>query len=280
MVTPEPSSVSAVDETGALVGLRGIGVSYDAKETWALHALNMAVAPGERWVVLGPNGCGKSTFVQLITGYLHPTVGDLSILGARLGRGVDWRLLRKRLGVVSAAFAKLVRPELVASDVVMTAKNAALEPWWHDYDDTDRARAESLLAAGGFAYLSERRFGVLSEGERQQVQLARSLMTRPDLLVLDEPAAGLDLGARERLVARIQAIAASPEVSGMVLVTHHVEEIPAGFTHALLLRAGETVAQGPIEETLRSSTVSDAFGVDVALTSDDGRYAARVRITP
>jgi len=278
MNTPGTSQPPTVDEFGALVGLRGIGVSYDAKRSWALRSLTMSVAPGERWVVLGPNGCGKTTLVQLITGYLHPTVGDLSLLGARLGRGVDWRVLRTRLGVVSAAFAKMVRPELLARDVVMTAKYAALEPWWHDYDNDDRDRAESLLAAGGFAYLSERNFGVLSEGERQQVQLARSLMTNPDLLVLDEPAAGLDLGARERLVARISAIASSSSLPAAVLITHHVEEIPPGFTHALLLRAGETVACGPIAETLRSDTVSAAFGVEVRLSFEDDRYAARVRV--
>lgn len=278
MTTPATSQPPTVDEFGALVGLRGIGVSYDAKRSWALRSLTMSVAPGERWVVLGPNGCGKTTLVQLITGYLHPTVGDLSLLGARLGRGVDWRVLRTRLGVVSAAFAKMVRPELLARDVVMTAKYAALEPWWHEYDDDDRDRAESLLSAGGFAYLSERNFGVLSEGERQQVQLARSLMTNPDLLVLDEPAAGLDLGARERLVARISAIASSSSLPAAVLITHHVEEIPPGFTHALLLRGGETVACGPIAETLRSDTVSAAFGVEVRLSVEDDRYAARVRV--
>ena len=273
----QPFPTGTVDEIGALVGLRGVGVSYDAKQTWALRSLSVAVRPGERWVVLGPNGCGKTTLVQLITGYLHPTVGDLTILGARLGHGVDWRVLRQRLGVVSAAFAKIVRPELAARDVVMTAKYAALEPWWHDYDDADRARAESLLAAGGFGYLADRPFGVLSEGERQQVQLARSLMMDPDLLVLDEPAAGLDLGARERLVARIEAVAASASLGAAVLITHHVEEIPPGFTHALLLRAGDTVASGPIEKTLQSSTVSAAFGVDVRLSAHAGRYAARVR---
>ena len=277
-VAPSATASSAVDESGFLVGLRGIGVSYDAKETWALQNLDLVVHPGERWVVLGPNGCGKTTFVQLITGYLHPTVGDLSLLGARLGRGVDWRLLRTRLGVVSAAFAKMVRPELLAADVVMTAKYAALEPWWHEYSEEDRDRAQTLLDAGGFGYLAARPFGVLSEGERQQVQLARSLMTNPDLLVLDEPAAGLDLGARERLVARIAAIAGNADLPGAVLITHHVEEIPPGFTHALLLRAGHTVASGPIEQTLQSSTVSEAFGVDVRLTFDEGRFAARVRI--
>ncbi len=272
-----PAPIQSVDESGALVGLRDIGVSFDAKTTWAIRALSIAVKPGERWVVLGPNGCGKTTLVQLITGYLHPTVGDLSLLGARLGRGVDWRVLRTRLGVVSAAFAKMVRPELSARDVVMTAKYAALEPWWHDYDAADRARAESLLAVGGFSYLADRTFGVLSEGERQQVQLARSLMTNPELLVLDEPAAGLDLGARERLVQRVGSIAASEELAGVVLITHHVEEIPLGFTHALLLRSGDNVASGPIEEALRSETVSDAFGVQVKLSVEDGRFAARVR---
>ena len=282
MDAPETTLSSAispsVDESGSLIGLRGVGVSFDAKQTWALHYLSLAVRPGERWVVLGPNGCGKTTLVQLITGYLHPTVGDLSLLGARLGRGVDWRVLRTRLGVVSAAFAKMVRPELLAADVVMTAKYAALEPWWHEYSQEDRDRALRLLDAGGFAYLATRPFGVLSEGERQQVQLARSLMTNPDLLVLDEPAAGLDLGARERLVTRIAAIAADPALPAAVLITHHVEEIPPGFTHALLLRDGETVASGPIEETLQSSSVSDAFGVDVKLNYDEGRFAARVRI--
>ena len=282
MDAPETTLSSAisppVDESGSLIGLRGVGVSFDAKQTWALHHLSLAVRPGERWVVLGPNGCGKTTLVQLITGYLHPTVGDLSLLGARLGRGVDWRVLRTRLGVVSAAFAKMVRPELLAADVVMTAKYAALEPWWHEYSQEDRDRALRLLDAGGFAYLAARPFGVLSEGERQQVQLARSLMTNPDLLVLDEPAAGLDLGARERLVARIAAIAADPALPAAVLITHHVEEIPPGFTHALLLRDGQTVAGGPIEETLQSSSVSDAFGVDVRLDYDEGRFAARVRI--
>ena len=282
MDAPETTLSSAispsVDESGSLIGLRGIGVSFDAKQTWALHRLSLDVRPGERWVVLGPNGCGKTTLVQLITGYLHPTVGDLSLLGARLGRGVDWRVLRTRLGVVSAAFAKMVRPELLAADVVMTAKYAALEPWWHEYSQEDRDRALRLLDAGGFAYLATRPFGVLSEGERQQVQLARSLLTNPALLVRDEPAAGLVLGARERLVTRIAAIAADPALPAAVLITHHVEEIPPGFTHALLLRDGETVASGPIEETLQSSSVSDAFGVDVKLNYDEGRFAARVRI--
>ena len=280
MDAPETTLSSAispsVDESGSLIGLRGIGVSFDAKQTWALHRLSLDVRPGERWVVLGPNGCGKTTLVQLITGYLHPTVGDLSLLGARLGRGVDWRVLRQRIGVVSAGFAKQIRPQLVAADVVMTAKFAALEPWWHEYTDADRARARQLLTDGGFGYLAERTFGVLSEGERQQVQLARTLMAPPELLVLDEPAAGLDLGARERLIARLASLAADPAIPAMVLVTHHVEEIPPEFTHALLLRAGRVVAAGPIAAALTSATVSEAFDLDVQIVADSGRFAARV----
>jgi iron complex transport system ATP-binding protein len=259
----------------ALVELSEVGVSFDGKVTWALQNVNLQVNPGERWVVLGPNGSGKSTMVQLVSGYLHPSVGALSLFGGQLGKGVDWRKLRLGVGVMSAAFAKMVRPELTGQDVVMTAKNGALEPWWHEYDDDDRTRAYELLKAGGFGYLATREFGVCSEGERQQIQLARVLMANPKLLVLDEPAAGLDLGARERLVARMAAVAADPTVPGLVLVTHHVEEIAPGFTHALVLRKGEVVAQGPFDETLTSEIVSHAFDVNVTIDRNGGRLNCR-----
>ncbi len=256
--------------------MAGLGVSYNGLETWALRDVDVVVESGQRWVVLGPNGSGKSTFVQLITGYLHPTKGDFALLGGRLGQGVDWRKMRTRIGCVSAAFAKMLRPELSGLNAVMTAKYAALETWWHDYTDDDAARAQSLLDAGGFGYLSDRSFGVMSEGERQQVQLARSLMVTPELLVLDEPAAGLDLGARERLVARMAAVAADPTIAAMVLVTHHVEEIPPGMTHALLLRAGQVVAQGPIADVLTSTTVSSTFDLRVTIESREGRFSVRI----
>lgn len=262
-----------------LVQLERVGVSYDAKETWALRNLDFMVRPGERWVVLGPNGSGKSTLVQMVTGYLHPSVGALTLLGGQLGHGVDWRKLRTRIGYVGAAFAKMVRPQLSALDAVMTAKYAALETWWHDYTDDDRKRAYDLLDAGGFGYLADREFGVLSEGERQQVLLARSLMLPPELLVLDEPAAGLDLGARERLVARMRDVAADVSLPGLVLVTHHVEEIPEGITHALLLRGGSMVASGLVADVLTGALVSAAFDVDVDIDGADGRFACRVRRT-
>lgn len=258
-----------------VVYLNEVGVSYDAKVTWALQGLNFVVRPGERWVILGANGSGKTTMVQLVTGYLHPSVGTLALIGSRLGSGVDWRVLRTRISVVSAAFAKLVRPELVALDVVMTAKHAALEPWWHEYTGEDRAKARMLLEAAGFAYLADRRFGTLSEGERQQVQLARMLMNDPRLVVLDEPAAGLDLGARERFVARLADIANDTTLPAAILVTHHLEEIPPGFTHALLLRAGKVVASGPIADAITSKNVSDTFDVRVQVAHEAGRFSAR-----
>ena len=257
------------------IALTDVRLSHDGGATWALDGITWHVAAGERWVVLGPNGSGKSTLVQIVTGWLHASSGDVALLGARLGQGVDWRRHRQRIGVVSAAFAKLMRPQVVAQDIVMTAKHAALEPWWHEYDDADRARALGLLDAAGFGYLAQRPFGVLSEGERQQVQLARTLMADPDLLVLDEPAAGLDLGARERLVARLATLAQDDATPPLVLVTHHVEEIPPDFTHALLLRGGRIVEAGPIEVTLTGANVSEAFGLSVRINADDGRYACR-----
>ncbi len=268
---------------GDLVLLRDVAVSYDAR-SYALGGVDLSISTGERWVVIGPNGCGKSTLVQLLSGFLHPSRGTYSLLGASLGAGVDWRVHRTQIGFVSAALAKQMRPQVRAVDVVMTALYGALEPWWHEYTDADRARALGLLNASGYGYVAEREFGVLSEGERQQVLLARSLMRPPKLLVLDEPAAGLDLGNRERLIARLAVVAATPAdgpdgVAGLVLVTHHVEEIAPGFTHALLLRAGRVVASGPIVEVLTDANVSAAFDLGVRLSHEDGRWAAKVRLS-
>ena len=261
-----------------VLDLHNVSVSYDALATWALDRLDWTVNAGERWVVLGPNGSGKTTLVQLITGYLHPTHGVLELLDATLGRGVDWRVHRQRVSVVSAAFARQIRPGLVAADVVMTARHGALETWWHTYESEDHERARGLLDDAGFGYTADRPFGVLSEGERQQVQLARSRMRHPELVVLDEPAAGLDLGARERLVAQLRAFAVDPSVAAMVLVTHHVEEVPPGFTHALLLREGRTVASGVIGDVLTSANVSATFGLNVDISFDRERYAARATL--
>jgi iron complex transport system ATP-binding protein len=224
--------------------------------------------------VLGPNGSGKTTLLQLATGHLHPTRGTVDVLGARLGR-VDVRALRTRIGLVSGSVTRLLRPGLTAAEVVLTGRYAALEPWWHDYTASDHQRASDLLDLAGLAALAGRPFGVISEGERQQVLLARAMMGEPELLVFDEPAAGLDLGARERLVRRLQEVAEDPAQPPVVFVTHHVEEIPPGFGHLLLLRRGRAVAAGPIAATLTSAQLSATFDLDVVVEQRSGRYAAR-----
>jgi iron complex transport system ATP-binding protein len=239
-----------------------------------LAGVTWTVAEGDRWAVLGPNGSGKTTMLQLASGYLHPTRGTVEILGHRLGE-VDVRRLRQRIGVVSAAVARMLVPSVPAGDIVMSARHAALEPWWHEYGDDDRSLARRVLADAGFASLATRPFGVLSEGERQQVLLARTLMAEPDLLLLDEPAAGLDLAGRERLVARLSRLAADRDAPPTILVTHHVEEIPACFTNALLLREGRVVAAGPLDRALTSETLSACFDLSLLLTGEAGRYTCR-----
>jgi iron complex transport system ATP-binding protein len=244
--------------------------------TALLDDITWDVGPGERWVLLGPNGSGKTTLLSVVGASLWPTRGTVEILGERLGR-VDMRQLRTRIAVVSASVSRRLRPELPALEVVLTGRHAALETWWHEYSDDDRHQAHSLLEAAGFGNegFVHRPFGLLSEGERQQVLLARALMGDPELVLMDEPAAGLDLGARERLLARLADLAGDPAVPPLILVTHHLEEIPPGVTHAALLRDARLMAAGPVPEVLTGATVSDAFGVTVAVTHQDGRWAAR-----
>jgi iron complex transport system ATP-binding protein len=234
--------------------LRFAAVDLDRDGVAVLRDVEWTVERGQRWVVLGPNGSGKTSLLQLASGYAHPSRGTVDVLGARLGR-VDVRALRARLALTSAAVANMLRPGVTAVEVVMAGKHAALETWWHDYDDHDRRRARALLADAGFSEIAERRWARISEGERQQVLLARALMGDPELVLLDEPNAGLDLAARERLLARLTTLAADTKVPTMVLVTHHVEEIPPGFGHVLLLREGRVVAAGAIEDTLTESSL-------------------------
>jgi iron complex transport system ATP-binding protein len=257
-----------------MTALRYDHVDLDRVGNSVLHDITWQVDAAQRWVVLGPNGCGKTTLLQLASGFLHPTRGSVEILGHRLGR-VDVRHLRPRIGLVSAAVAKMIVPTLSAREVVVSARFGALEPWWHTYSPRDQDRAAGLLAAAGFDTIAERPFGVLSEGERQQVLLARTLMAAPELLLLDEPCAGLDVGGRERLVGRLAGLAGDPGSPPMVLVTHHVEEIPAKFTHVLLLRNGRVVAAGPLAETLTQAALSACFGLDLVLRHNDQRWTCR-----
>jgi iron complex transport system ATP-binding protein len=238
--------------------------------------VDWTVRPGERWVILGPNGSGKTTLLALAGARLWPSGGVVEILGSRLGR-VDVRALRPRISLVSGSVTRQLRADLPARDVVVSGRFGALETWWNRYTDEDWRRADHLLAEAGVGAISGRAFGVISEGERQQVLLARALMGQPELLLLDEPAAGLDLGARERLVARLGALAADPVCPTLVLVTHHCEEIPPGFTHAALIRQGAMVASGPLEEIVTSELVSACFDLAVAVGRDDGRWWSRAQ---
>jgi iron complex transport system ATP-binding protein len=243
-----------------------------------LDDVSWQVGAGERWALLGPNGSGKTTLLKVVGSSLWPTSGTVEIFGERLGR-VDMRELRKRIAVVSASVSRTLRPELPALDVVLTGRHAALETWWNEYSDEDRREAGQLLAAAGFGGegFAERPFGLLSEGERQQVLLARALMSSPELLLMDEPAAGLDLGARERLLGQLAALAADPAVPPLVLVTHHLEEIPEGVTHAALMRGARLIASGAIDDVLTGATVSEAFAVDVSVDHRGGRWSAQAR---
>jgi iron complex transport system ATP-binding protein len=244
-----------------------------------LDDISWTVRREERWALLGPNGSGKTTLLNVIGASLWPTRGAVEILGQRLGQ-VDMRELRRRIAVVSASVARTLRPGIPALDVVLTGRYAALETWWHDYTDGDRDQARLLLAEAGFGGpgFAARPFGLLSEGERQQVLLARALMGRPGLILMDEPAAGLDLGARERLLSRLASLAGDPEVPPLVLVTHHIEEIPPGVTHAALLKGARMLGAGPAEDILRGPSVSEAFGVDLIVDHRDGRWTARTAL--
>ncbi len=238
-----------------------------------LDDVGWTVAAGDRWVVLGANGSGKTSIVRIASLYLHPSTGEVEVLGERLGR-VDVRAHRRRIGIASSSFSDLLRPALTAVEIVMTAKHAALEPWWHEYDATDREKAVALLARFGCAALADRTFATLSSGERQRVLLARTLMNDPGLVLLDEPTAGLDLGGREDLVRRLGHLARDESTPATVLVTHHVDEIPAGFDHVLLLRRGRVLAAGPIDEVLTAPALSECFEVDLQIERRDGRWFA------
>jgi iron complex transport system ATP-binding protein len=257
-----------------VIRLEHVSVVRDG--TPLLDDITWSVGAGERWALLGPNGSGKTTLLKVVGSSLWPTRGSVEILGERLGR-VDMRELRRRIAVVSASVGRTLRPGLPALDVVLTGRDAALETWWHEYADEDREKARSLLDEAGFGgtAFAERPFGLLSEGERQQVLLARALMADPELLLMDEPAAGLDLGAREGLLGRLADLAADPAVPPLVLVTHHLEEIPPGVTHAALMRDASLVGSGPVSEVLTSESVSETFGVRVVVEKRDGRWTAR-----
>ncbi len=253
--------------------LRLAGVSFVRDGRTILDRIDWLVAPGDRWVVLGPNGSGKTSLCRIASLHLHPSQGTVDVLGERFGR-IDARALRARIGMTSQALADQMRPGLTAAEIVLTGRHAALAPWWHRYDESDHARAKALLARFGCGALAASRYATLSAGERQRILLARALMAKPALLVLDEPTAGLDLTGREQLVALLADVAADAAMEATVLVTHHVDEIPPGITHALILAEGRIVAAGPADDTLTADALSRAFGLPLTLERRGGRWLA------
>jgi len=256
----------------AVVDLAGVSIVRGGATL--LDDVDWSVDESERWVVVGPNGAGKTTLLQLLAAQIHPSAGVAGLLGEVLGT-VDVFELRPRIGLTSAALAERIPRGESVHDVVVSASYAVLGRWREEYDALDHARADELLDHLGIAGLAGRTFGTLSEGERKRVQIARALMTDPELLLLDEPAAGLDLAGRESLVRTLSDLAQDPYAPASVLVTHHVEEIPAGVTHALLLQRGRVVAAGPLRETLTGENLTATFGLPLTLTETDGRWAAR-----
>jgi iron complex transport system ATP-binding protein len=251
-------------------------VSVVRSGQYLLDDVTWAVAEEDRWVVLGPNGAGKTTLLQIASAQIHPTSGYAAVLGEILG-AVDVFELRPRIGLTSAALADRIPRTETVRNIVVTASYAVVGRWRELYEGYDVDRADGLLQRLGVRDLADRSFGTLSEGERKRVQIARALMTDPELLLLDEPAAGLDLGGREALVATLAEIATDPSSPATVLVTHHVEEIPTGFTHALLLREGRVVASGPVGDTLTDDALSACFGMGLELSRNGGRWTARAR---
>jgi iron complex transport system ATP-binding protein len=258
--------VSAVLEFDA-VGVR-------RASTWILTDVTWTVQADERWVILGPNGAGKSTLLSIAATRQHPTTGSVRILGETMGMS-DVFDLRPMIGLVGAGLTETIPSKEAVRDVVLTASWGVTGRWREHYDEADVRRAEHLIRLLGISDLADRRFGTLSDGERKRCLIARALMSDPEILLLDEPAAGLDLGGREQLVGRLSAMAADAGAPATVLVTHHVEEIPPGMTHALLLRGGAAISQGPVGQVLTNEALSATYGVPLDVQRRDGRWSAR-----
>ena len=267
-----PEDEDAVADPDLLIDFRGVSLHRNGHTM--VGPLDWAVELDERWVIIGPNGAGKTSLLRVAAAVEHPSTGVAFVLGERLGR-VDVSELKSRIGFSSSALAQRVPSDEVVRDLVVSAAYAVLGRWRERYEDVDYQRVADMLESLGAEHLVDRTYGTLSEGERKRVLIARALMTDPELLLLDEPAAGLDLGGREELVARLTDLAADPDAPAIVLVTHHVEEIPPGYTHCLLLSEAQVVAAGLLPDVLTSENLSTAFGQSIALEVVDGRYFAR-----
>lgn len=249
-------------------------VSVTRDDRVILGPFDFAIAEGERWVILGPNGAGKSTLLKLMAALNFPTQGTVEILGLRMGK-VDLFELRPRVGFCSSAMTEFIPPDELVRDVVLTAAYAVLGRWNENYDLWDESRAIALLTTFGVRNLGDREFGTLSEGERKRVQICRALMADPEILLLDEPAAGLDLGGREDILSRFANFSRDSKAPVTVLVTHHIEEIPEGTTHALLMKDGFIAVSGPVDEVVTTEHISAVFGLPISVQKENGRFSAR-----
>ena len=255
-----------------LIDFRGVTFVRDGR--CLVGPVDWQVELDERWVIVGPNGAGKTTLVRMASAQEFPTAGTAYVLGERLGR-VDMRDLRAAIGLTSSAIAKRVPDTEKVGDLVVSAGYAIMGRWREEYDETDYQQAIEVLEQVGAMHLIDRTWGTLSDGERKRVLIARAVMINPELLIMDEPAAGMDLGGREDLMAYLGELALDPDAPAMVMITHHLEEIPSGFTHAMLLDEGAIVAQGLIDDVLTSENVSKAYRQPIEVTAEDGRYFAR-----
>lgn len=249
-------------------------VSVVRENKHLLAEVNLQIDAGQHWVVIGPNGAGKTTLLQILSANMHPSSGAAEVLGEPLG-AVDVFDLRTRIGHTSSAIAERVPANETVRNLILSAAYAVLGRWNEQYDEQDHERAMAMLAELGIAALADRTFGTLSEGEKKRVLIGRALMTDPEAVLLDEPAAGLDVGAREDLIESIEALASDPRGPVLVMVSHHLEEIAPGFTHALILAKGRVVAAGPIESTLTSQNLTQAFGQRLEVATEHGRFTAR-----
>ncbi|KKO84416.1 ABC transporter ATP-binding protein [Corynebacterium otitidis] len=265
--------VSVSDESQDLV-IDFSGVSLRRDGATLVGPLDWQVELDERWGVIGPNGAGKTTLMRLASAEAFPSTGEATLLGERIGR-TDMRDLRSLIGVSSSAVANRMPANELVQDLVISAGYAVIGRFRETYEEQDHERAYEVLEAVGALHLVDRRWGTLSEGERKRVALARALMIDPELLILDEPTAGLDLGAREDLLSFLSDLVLDPEAPAIVMVTHHVEEIPEGFSHAMLLDEGDVVAKGLIDDVLTSENLTRAYHQPIALDRIDGRYFAR-----
>lgn len=274
---PRPLSARTVVRLDGMVNvLRLTDVSYVRDQRPILDGVTWSVDDSERWVILGPNGAGKSTLLKLATAMEHATSGTVDVLDERMGK-IDVFELRNRIGFVSSATGRRIPRDESVRNLVLTAAYSVEGRWNETYEDIDVRQAERILEEWDLGGYADRTFGTLSDGESKRALIARAVMTDPELLLLDEPSASLDLGARERLLQMLSGFAGSPSSPAMVMVTHHVEEVPPGFTHVLMLRDGKIQAAGPIADTLTSTNLEATFGMPFDLTETAGRYSAVAR---